>query len=219
MKKALSLILVLTLCLSLCACGDGGTTEGSSNTSKSTEKPSIKIEDITGTWSQSVWLFETDLVINANGTYDYGNEKGTITLGDAVVFNPNNAIRLYNDFRLYDEYLYCPSASFTKDDEYGLPFSPDENGLTEQEFEVILGSSGMQFDPAFKKNHLVLGLEKTGEFYIIVNTFSNGSFGSSDSWSGTYKYEDSILTLTYEGVDYPLVVADGTIYYMTYTKN
>ena len=39
-----------------------------------------------------------------------------------------------------------------------------------------------------------------------------------NTYEGTYKYNDSILTLTYEGVDYPLVVIDGTIYYITYSK-
>lgn len=221
MKKAFALILVLALCFGLCACNQGN--QAVEATTEET-KPALKMEDLAGTWSQSLWFLPTQLTINANGTYDYGQEKGIITLGDAVAFNPNNGTRHYNDFRYLDGYLYCPTEVFSKDDEYGLPFSPDENGRTEQEFEVNM-TSDLRFDPAVKEGVIKLGLCKDGTFYIMTSTLRYSSslgyytYDRGESFDGTYKYQDSILTLTYEAKDYPLLVADGNIYYMVYTKN
>jgi hypothetical protein len=108
--------------------------------------------------------------------------------------------------------------------DYGLGFSPDENGMTEQRFNINL-SEGTRFDEAVEANSIDLKLKKDGTFEIFISVFryskSLGYYFNDKPWNtytGTYKYQDSILTLTYEGVDYPLVVLNGTIYYITYSK-
>ena len=38
------------------------------------------------------------------------------------------------------------------------------------------------------------------------------------TYKGTYKYTAPILTLTYDETDYPLIVKDGVIYFLTFSK-
>ena len=235
MKKALSLILALVMCLSLCACGGNSTGNGTAgndnadNTgnSESETTPVLKAEDLAGTWSQSFWFFTTDLVINSNSTYDYGEDKGTFTIAetnDAVKLTPRFGDSFDTNYKYFNGYLYCTSKSFTKDMEYGLPFTPDENGRTNQRFNINL-SEGSQFDPAVVANSIDFRLNDDGTFSIFTSVFRYSSslgyyFNDKpfNTYEGTYKYQNSILTLTYEGVDYPLVVVDGAIYYFTYSK-
>ena len=221
MKKITALVLVLCLCLGLCACGGAG-----SSSTGVTVKP-VSAEDLAGTWSQSLWFFSTKLVMNGNSTYDYGEEKGTFAVSES-----NNSVKLtprfsndgHNDYQYFNGYLYCTSRSFTKDMEYGLGFSPDDNGMSNQRFNINL-SEGSRFDPNVEANSIDLTFKEDGTFTIFTSIFRYSSslgmyFNDKpfNTYEGTYKYNDSILTLTYEGVDYPLVVIDGTIYYITYSK-
>ena len=64
MKRITALLLALVMCFALCACG-------------STPDPNLKEEDLAGTWSPSLWFLSTQLKLNSDGTYDYGEEKGT----------------------------------------------------------------------------------------------------------------------------------------------
>lgn len=63
MKRITALLLALVMCFALCACG-------------STPDPNLKEEDLAGTWSPSLWFLSTQLKLNSDGTYDYGEEKG-----------------------------------------------------------------------------------------------------------------------------------------------
>ena len=237
MKRFLSLLFVLVMCLTLCACGGGSPSDETitPNTSEDatvieTEietTPELKAEDLTGTWSQSLWFLPTDLVINSNSTYDYGDVKGTFKISgtnDGIMLNPRYGESSDTNYRYYNGYLYSTSRSFAKDTEYGLPFTPDENGYTNQEFEINLSGS-MKFDPDQVANSIELTLKKDGKFSIFTSVLRYSSslgyyFNDKpfNTYEGTYKYQDSILTLTYNGVDYPLVVVNGVIYFITYSK-
>ncbi len=235
MKKALSLILALMLCFTLCACGNEvHTDEEETSTVLETEAeiPTVTIEDLSGTWSQSLWFLTTDLVLNANGTYDYGDNvsKGLATLleegtelklaekgGDDYIYHKNYAI--------YNNYIYSTGASFSGDTEYGLPFAPDENGRSNQEFYDNLDAD-TRYDPASKCNYLNLKLNTDGTFTLsLYNYHYATTMGMNvvdtlySDYTGTYSYKDSILMLTYDGIDCPLVVVDGKIHYITYTKD
>ena len=232
MKKALSLLLALVMCLSFCACGNnstdgGGNSADAGDNHENETTPTLKAENLAGTWSQSLWFFTTDLVINSNSTYDYGEDKGTFAIhetNDGIKLNPRFGQSFDTNYKYFNGYLYCTSRSFAKDMEYGLPFTPDENGRTNQRFNINL-SEGSQFDPAVVANSIDFRLNEDGTFSIFTSVFRYSSgLGSYfndkpfNTYEGTYKYQDSVLTLTYQGVDYPLVVVDGVIYYITYSK-
>ena len=96
--------------------------------------------------------------------------------------------------------------------------------MSNQRFNINL-SEGSRFDPNVEANSIDLTFKEDGTFTIFTSIFRYSSslgmyFNDKpfNTYEGTYKYNDSILTLTYEGVDYPLVVIDGTIYYITYSK-
>lgn len=212
MKKALSLILTLVLCLSLCAC------VGS--------KP-ITVEELAGTWTQSLWFFPTTLKLNSNGTFDYGEVRGTFTATKQgnVNLTPRLTDMRYTSYEYYGGYLYATTAYFEQDMEYGLSFTPDENGKTNQRFVMNLGE-GLEFDPELEATSIEFTLRDDGTFEIFTSVFryssSLGSYFNDKPWNtyqGTYTYQNNILTLTYEGIAYPLVAKDGRIFYMTYSKH
>lgn len=212
MKKFISALLVFCLLLGLCACG--------------AKAPKLKAEDLVGEWSQSLWFFTTKMVMNSNGTYDYGEDKGTFTVNEStnvVKLTPRSGDSSHTEYKYFNGYLYCTSRCFAKDMEYGLGFSPDENGVTDQRFTIALTDA--RFDPNVEASSIELEFEKDGTFSIFTSVFryskSLGSYFNDkpfNNYKGTYKYSDSILTLTLDGVDHPLVVIDGTIYYITYSK-
>ncbi len=215
MKKILAILLTITMCIPLVACGGG----------------KVKAEDLAGTWSQSLWFLPTELVINDDSTYDYGEEKGTYTLsGNTVSLLRRFGVQEEIDYKYSDGYLYRTSIYAEKDLDYGRPFTPDENGWTNQQFGIDgEGDENYDlkdFDPAAQDTTLKLSLNDNGTFSITRTLWRyNSTYGGYmlDSeplytYEGTYKYEDSLLTLTYEDNDYPLVVEDGKIYYITYSK-
>lgn len=231
MKKVISLALVLVMCL--CACQNGNSAPDSDvntesiDTTETATVQKMNVEDLTGTWSQSLWFFTTKMALNDNTTYDYGEEKGTFSVSEIdniVKLSPRFGSNGYTDYKYLNGYLYATKASFAKDMEYGLPFTPDENGMSNQRFNINL-SEDLRFDPAVEANSIDFTLKDDGTFTIFTSIFR---FSSSlgyyfndkpfNTYEGTYRYQDSILTLTYEGADYPLVVENGVIYYMTYSK-
>ena len=79
MKRITALLLALVMCFALCACG-------------STPDPNLKEEDLAGTWSPSLWFLSTQLKLNSDGTYDYGEEKGTFgVLINNVTLSPRHS--------------------------------------------------------------------------------------------------------------------------------
>jgi len=230
MKKALSLLLALVLCLSLCACGGSSGENNATNAPETTTPPTI--EDLAGTWSQSLWFLTTDLVLNANGSYDYGNN---VSKGLASVLDNGTKLQLaqkggddyiyHKNYGLFSNYIYSTGATFSGDSEYGLPFTPDENGRSNQEFYHNLEADS-RYDPASKCNYLKLKLNSDGTFTLSLHHYHyattmgiNVVDNLYSDYTGTYNYKDSILTLTSNGIDCPLVVIDGKIYYITYTKD
>lgn len=219
MKKIIAFVLALCLCAGMCACG------GEASGGNPAKQQSVTAAELAGTWSQSLWFFTTPLVLNGNGTYDCDEEKGTFAVkNNAVTLTPRFSNDGNNEYKFFNGYLYCTSRSFTKDMEYGLSFSPDENGKSNQRFNINL-SEGSRFDPAVEANSIDLRFSEDGTFSIFTSIFrfssSLGMYFNDkpfNTYEGTYTYADSILTLTYEGVDYPMVVIDGVIYYITYSK-
>ena len=161
MKRITALLLALVMCFALCACG-------------STPDPNLKEEDLAGTWSPSLWFLSTQLKLNSDGTYDYGEEKGTFgVLINNVTLSPRHS-NANHDYVYSEGYLYSTRFSFDEDEEYGRAFSPDENGMASQKFSCNLGD-GLMFDPALVENSIELTLYNDGTFSIFTSVFRYSS--------------------------------------------
>ena len=238
MKKTLSLILAFILCLSLCACG-GDKPENTEGTYpvETTTAPAVEItpESMAGTYESILWCFHDSFTLNANTTYDYNDEiTHTNNTADDATERAKHGTFTINNNRLNMEQKFDSSVSstlpniivedafydikwryFKEDTKYGLGFSPDESGMTEQTFESWVLNDDI---PGSDHNYIMLELKKDGSFLMELGV-KLFSFTPDENYEGTYSYADSILTLTYEGRDYPLYVNDaGEIYFVGYKK-
>lgn len=82
------------------------------------------------------------------------------------------------------------------------------------------------FDPKTVANYIELSFSEDVMFSIKTSLWQYSSIFKryiqndhfNNTYKGTYKYENNILTLTYDGKDHPLVVIDGVIYFITFSK-
>lgn len=144
-------------------------------------------------------------------------------ISNNVTLSPRHS-NANHDYVYSEGYLYSTRFSFDEDEEYGRAFSPDENGMASQKFSCNLGD-GLMFDPALVENSIELTLYNDGTFSIFTSVFRYSSglgyyFNDKPftTYKGTYKYTAPILTLTYDETDYPLIVKDGVIYFLTFSK-
>lgn len=232
MKKLLLNLLSIALCILLCACGSNETNSNSSKqtvSTKSTKSESnissetisedevLDIEDIAGTWKTDIWFFDSTLQINANTTYTYGREKGTVSIYDDRFTLTDSSGMYKTPFGVYGDYIYDRDHDFDKDLDYGLAFSPDANGRTDQTFNyAIINVSSI--DTSYNANCVQLDLNSDGTFIITTGTRTYSSFTKKEEFNGTYTYNNSILFLDYNGKDYPLIVKDGIIYFHVFKK-
>lgn len=240
MKKALSLLLALVLCLSLCACGNSAgesVAEDESTAPETTAAPTeaLTYESLAGTYESILWCLHDSITLNSNTTYDYKDEvehtenttydseeraeKGTYSISDNKVvldekldYGMTSTLPhlVVNDC-LYDSYWRV----LKEDVDYGLAFSPDASGMTDQTFESWVVNADI---PGSNYNYLSLDLNSDGTFVLVVG-YMLSALKDSETFNGTYSYADSFLVLTYEGADYPLYVTEnGQIYFVGYKK-
>lgn len=209
MKKFLALLLAGILCFSLCACGG--------------EKEKITVESLAGTYKARLWFLDETLTLNSNTTYDsdsYGkNGKGTfdfykdnslICLKPYAKYPPN--MKVTNDY-IYESSYWI----FEEDNEYGLKFSPDEKGMTDQTFDYWITDASMPGSNSY--NRIILDLNKDGTFELKLGFRSYNADSILETFNGTYYSDSSALTLKYEGKDYPLYIdVDGNISFIIYDK-
>ena len=214
MKKIICVVLILTLALSLCACG--GKSE----------------ESIYGEYSPVLWFFDNQsLILNDNTTYKwvYGEEKkegkkGTfefkgskLTLieaknDDKVVYEmEDNILHLVSNNGIQDT-----SWRFEKDEEYGLEFSPNDQGMTDQTFTACILNTNI---PGCSYNYIMLDLNDDGSFVLKLGKRGTSSLKYHETYEGTYSYEKSSLLLNYDGKTYPMYVdKNNIIYFVQYQK-
>lgn len=240
MKKAFSLILALSLSLSLCACGGSSNTQSSNNTTETTETTTeptaaLTVESVAGTYESILWCFHDSFTLNSNTTYEYKDEvKHTDNTMEYVEPRAEKGTFSITDNRLNLEQKLSSGVSstlpnimvnncfydtkwrvFEEDVDYGLVFSPDEMGMTDQTFESWVLNNDI---PGSDHNYIILDLNKDGSFSLQLG-LKLSTFDVAETYSGTYAYADNILTLTYEGKDYPLFVTEaGQIYFVGYKK-
>lgn len=198
MKRFLTLIPAAALVLSLAACG------GQPQASVPPEEPATP-----GTY-QTVSLYQApDYVFNDNGSYDHGEEKGTYTLeeDDTITLEAKDADQ--SQVLTPAGGCYYTEAAFTEDAEYGMAPTFDEEGHSNQSFEAEVGELTLQ-----------LILKEDGSFLYTTSAQSEVYPSGVDtvSYEGTYTLADQVLSLSWNGTDYPMILADEQLHYIVYQK-
>ncbi|MBQ7399222.1 MAG: hypothetical protein IJW06_01995 [Clostridia bacterium] len=239
MKKILVLLTAAVLVFAFCACGENNTPtsvptanepvvnepvseEPSPQTSDAEEQiiEEVTAETVAGTYKTRMWFLDESIVLNTNTTYELGNEKGTFTINEKTLtltskdnsYDKEEYIIGNNCVYEKDDHWY-----FDKDEEYGLFFSPDENGFTDQSFEacVINGNAGGSGYSWF-----LLDLNTDGTFTLKVGNREVSSLDIHKTYEGTYTSDGSNVTLAYEGQNYPMLLTeDNKIIFLVYYKD
>ena len=174
---------------------------------------------------------EASITFNENGTYDMSpsaskgtyevTRPGTIKLDNGLIYC------FLKDKYLYNTYDYI----LTKDEEYGLAPSFDDNGRTEQVFSYYYADSfTLATDPTTGR----LLETDDGDYVkdtnyreIIFNFKDDGTYKIEERINdglrnilsqGTYQLEDNLLMLSYDGGSMPLIYEDDRIYFDVYEK-
>lgn len=212
MKKLLALMLAAALALSLVACGGGGGTGNTNTPSAGTETntPTPDKEEVTipGNYAPVSLLPGTDYEVNENGSYDYGDEKGTYTAAEdgSLTFQPKDGGS--NTLTACGAY-YHAAVKMTEDTEYGLAPSFDESGHSNQTFQTEADDTS-----------LTLELHEDGSYVFSYSTATllYDKFSDTVTFEGSYALEDAVLNLNYNDNLYPFLFADDVIYPVVYVK-
>ena len=227
MKKMISLLLALVLCLSLCACdstNEGETSSQAENTTQATEASTesvevLSAESVAGTYKANLWFLDHTITLNANTSYDFGTtEKGTFKLNGNCIDFYNKEGFVNRQYIAGENCIYQVETAwvFDKDEDYGLAFSPDENGMADQTFVARMVDTNM---PGCDFSQIVLDLNTDGSFVLSLGHRSSTTADITESFEGTYTSNDSAITLTYKGQDYLMILNDSNhIHFMVYNK-
>ncbi len=231
MKKIVSLLLALAICLALCACGSSdeapATEPAETPTEEATEAmeattESVEVltaESVAGTYKANLWFLDHTITLNANTSYDFGTtEKGTFKLNGNCIDFYNKEGFVNRQYLAGENCIYQVETAwvFDKDEDYGLAFSPDGNGMAEQTFVARMVDTNM---PGCDFSQIVLDLNADGSFVLSLGHRSSTTADITENFEGTYTSIDSTITLTYNGQDYPMILNDSNhIHFMVYNK-
>ena len=208
-------VFMILLSFSLGACGDAN-----SDTPDTSETIPVTVESLAGTYSADLWFLDHTITLNENTSYDFGTtEKGTFELEENHIDFYNREGFVNRQYVAEGNYIYQVETAwvFEKDDEYGLAFSPDENGMADQTFTAKQIDTNM---PGCDYSQIVLDLNADGTFALKLGHRSSTTADITESFEGTYTSNDSTITLTYKGQDYLLILNDSNhIHFMVYEKN
>lgn len=215
MRKLFLSILSAALILSLAACGgtQGETDSPAGSPSALTDSPAPEPTPgapvIPGTY-EAVSLYQTPAYqLNENGSYDAGEEKGTYTsyTDGSITIKPKEESQT-KTLTAYGVY-YHTSGAFSEDTEYGMAPTFDSSGRSSQSFETTAASTTVKLE-----------LHEDGSFVFSTSSKSPVYFRGTDvvAYEGTYTLENEILNLNWNGADYPMLLLDGKLYYLVYTK-
>lgn len=231
MKKKASLLLALVICLVLCACGGSQeapateptetptevTTEATEASTESVEV--LSAESVAGTYKANLWFLDHTITLNANTSYDFGTtEKGTFKLNGNCIDFYNKEGFVNRQYLAGENCIFQVETAwvFDKDEDYGLAFSPDGNGMAEQTFVARMVDTNM---PGCDFSQIVLDLNTDGSFVLSLGHRSSTTADITESFEGTYTSNDSAITLTYNGQDYLMILNDSNqIHFMVYNK-
>lgn len=211
MRKIIALLLAGCMLFSLAACG-GTSAQSPAENTEVAEAPAT--EDLTGVYKNITFSPDTTYQLNENTTYDKtapdtkgtyeANESGGFDLAAANGYE-EEAFAKQGDYYYRTNLICC----FSEDEDYGLEPTFDENGRTEQWFTAYYDSISED-----SWNVLILQLWQDGTFRLrdCIRTMS-GNQSDGTLYEGTYRLEDDILHLDYEGGSMPFLLIDGKIYF------
>jgi hypothetical protein len=198
MKKNCCLLLLFVMLFSLCACGGG------------------KSEDAAGTYKSASMFLNNTYTLNENGSYDKTpNIKGTYKASATNGFTLSQANSSSEEvFSKKGEYYYRTNliCCFEKDDDYGLEVSFDSNGRSNQSFSANYDTID-QSSMLVKTLGLILNEDGTYKLNDMQVYITQGQVVDKKTFEGTYKFENDILWLNYNGTNYPMLLVNGKLYF------
>ena len=189
MKKILALIFTAALMLSLAACGG------------------VSSKQISGSYTAAALMPCISFELNEDGTYQHGEEKGTYTLDKASGSLSMQPVTGAEYTLLASGEYYHTEAAMTTDTEYGKAPTFDEDGHSHQTFTTEVEGSA-----------LTLALREDGSYSFSYGSPStvNDKLTDTVSFEGNYRLEDTVLFLTWNEMDFPLLFVDDAIYPIVY---
>ena len=220
MRKLFALLLAATVCFALFGCSRNEApkaTEPAVPVTNGAEKLTdpITLEGLTGTYKSRLWFLKETLVINEDYTYTLGDVSGDFSLEDKyLTLQTENGTRSFiagkNCIYTYESW------HFDADEDSGVTFSPDQNGLTDQSFVGHIPEGNI---PGSNYNYIFLDLDSDGNFTLQVGSKAQSDITIAESFQGTYFCKNSTLLLTYNGENYPLIMNNANyIFFLTYDK-
>ncbi len=241
MKNGIAILLAVCAILIFCACGQTESDVPSQGDSVQieTEMPT-EPKSVAGTY-QALGLFDEKIMLRENTTFDVTSSfseiegKGTYTQqedgGFHITYNDNNAC-LLSSIQYHEEsgYYYSRNfGTFTKDTEYGLTFTTDSNGRSNQKFEssrgngLITPNRNHYYEITFNTDGTCNCSNKVSYTSYMPN-HPDAFFGYvtfelvNTEISGTYTVKDSLILITSGGVTFPMIIDDGEIYFYVMEK-
>ncbi|MBR4863549.1 MAG: hypothetical protein IKU07_03155 [Oscillospiraceae bacterium] len=220
MKKLFILLLAVTLCFALFGCGKEEAPKVTvpdipvTNGAEKLTDP-VAAAAIAGTYKPRLWFLEETLTVNEDYTYTLNTESGSFTLEDKyITLQAESGNR---SFIVGKDCIYTfESWHFDADEESGVTFSPDRNGLTDQSFTGHMPEGNI---PGCGYDHIFLDLDSDGTFTLQLGNKSTDGVTVAETFEGSYFCKSSTLLLTYNGENYPLIMNNANyIFFLTYDK-
>lgn len=207
--------------------GGNGAEEKNNNAIEETKKEDkLTIEDVAGTYKNVGLLSNEDMtyVLNSNGTVDQTSKrrmlsfKGTVSITDngSIYLKGNNTSKSETYIK-YKDYFYenTPNATltkFSKDEEYGLKLTLNENNRTNQVFETFAYAVSSDYNTQCV---YTITFSEDGTFKLLKYDRVITSFSTSnrEEFEGTYNIENDIMKLNYNGKEDTLLIINDVIYF------
>ncbi len=242
MKKLIALLLALLTCLFIAACGgkEENPTETQAPVAETpTQAPEQEpVEEATVPESfvftdgeyRTFGGFEATYQFHDDGTFavespdrpDY-EMTGTYTVAENQNLDLEDsegghayfaaAGKYLFKIREHDDNSFC---CFKKDNQYGQPITLDENGRSNQTFVA-----GLAYRKTGCRHTFALVLREDGT--CDVNYFVTEDRGAGDKiveqmYTGTYQVEGDLLLVSYNGIQHPMLINNGMIYFWALEK-
>lgn len=213
-------MLAAATALSLVSCGGKGGENATSSAppaDAASATPTVEPEEAggPGRYEAASLYSDSSYVLNENGSYEHGEEKGiyTVEADGSLIMQPKDSDSSQT-LTACGNY-YHTETGMSEDTEYGMAPTFDENGHSSQTFVTA-------FDADDPTASMTLELHEDGTFAFSIKQSSSDyllmRLEDVVDYSGTYTLEEEVLRLSYHNADFTMLFADGKIYPITYVK-
>lgn len=225
MKRILLVLLASIMCISVCACNETKdetpqiSVDSNYLKEESSQDESLTVDKLMGYWQPTTFLLGgKTIAVNYNSTFDWGDEKGLCSiLNNELVLSPRYGEK--RTFGIHENLIYDVSCKIDKDNDYGLGFSPDENGRTNQSFTK--NTSGFTITKDCDYTHITIEFRTNDSCTIKLGWLKQS--GASyyleidKTFDGYYTYSDSVILINCGEEEFDIIVGeDGELYYHTF---